>query len=109
MCHDSTNCDCENIFYSEGEVIGRLQFTGLHDKNGKEIYDGDIVNKQYFNFSVYDGIGVVQICEGSDSDGYHHGKWLGWMAGESSLLDVHSECEVIGNIYENQELLKETK
>ena len=80
--------------------------TGLHDKNGKEIYCGDIVNKRYFNLSIYNGIGVVQMGEGSDSDGYSNGCWLGWMAGESSLLDVHSECEVIGNIYENPELLK---
>ncbi|KKL90370.1 hypothetical protein LCGC14_1905420, partial [marine sediment metagenome] len=40
------------------------------------------------------------------SDGYAHGKWLGWKAGISSLLDVHQKCEVIGNKFENPELLK---
>lgn len=82
------------------------QYTGLKDKNGDtEIYEGDIVNKKYHNLSVYNGIGVVEMGTGSDSDGWSNCEWLGWKAGDSSLLDVADSCEVIGNIYENGDLL----
>jgi uncharacterized phage protein (TIGR01671 family) len=81
------------------------QYTGLKDKNDKEIYEGDIVNKRYHNSELFDGIGVIEMAEGCDSDGYNHGSWYGWKAGGSSLLDVNMECEIIGNIHENPELL----
>lgn len=92
-------------FKSEEEPFILMQYTGLKDRNGVEIYEGDIVNKQYHNLSVLDGIGVVEMGTGDDSDGWAHGQWLGWKAGDSSLLDVAESCEVIGNIYENKELL----
>lgn len=100
---DPEICECETWFEGTFEL---MQFTVLRDRNGKEIYEGDIVNKQYHNLTVGDGIGVVKMDEGSDSDGYFHGHWLGWKAGDSSLLDVHKECEIIGNIWENPELLE---
>lgn len=49
---------------------------------------------------------LTWAVEGSDSDGWSHGKWYGWKAGANSLLDVASVCEVIGNIWENGDLLK---
>ena len=87
------------------KLLARRQFTGLKDKNGKEIYEGDILNKEYHNLTVSDGIGVVEMGQGNDSDGYHHGVWLGWKCGKSSLLDINGKAEVIGNIYENPDLL----
>lgn len=83
------------------------QYTGLKDKNDKDIYEGDIVNKGYLNYMVFDEIGKVQLGILSDSDGFSHNKILGWKAGDNSLLDVCEECEIIGNIHENPELLKE--
>lgn len=79
------------------DTIG--QFTGLHDKNGKEIYEGDIVrtlvsrlnatkNKKYRNF-------VIRY------DAPHF--WNGY----DSILMRPMYMEVIGNIYDNPELLKE--
>jgi uncharacterized phage protein (TIGR01671 family) len=99
----------QDIFYVSEEYQYLMQYTEIKDKNGKFIYEGDIINKQYDNGSVIDGIGIVHFGDGTDSDGYQHGAWLGWKAGRSSLLDVHAECEIIGNIYENSELKEQAK
>lgn len=81
-----------------GERMARwsfMQYTGLTDKKGKEIYEGDICNGHS------DGIGVIRWTDfdcGYDyvfTDGNNVGIW-----------EVKSELEVIGNIYENPELLK---
>ena len=75
-----------------------MQFTGLLDKNGKEIYEGDILSDRYQQKSkVYFGNG----------DKTH----VGWCQEyiESStkcFLDHADKREIIGNIYENPELFK---
>lgn len=64
-----------------------MQFTGLLDKNGKEIYEGDVVQ--------FGCIGVVKYSE----DRYY-------VECEDSQMRVSKHSEVIGNIYQNPELLK---
>lgn len=76
------------------------QFTGLKDKNGKEIYDGDIVSSHN-----EDIIGKIS----QHKSGEWRIEWIGIYGGSSSLCDEHHLCEVIGSIHENPELLEEIK
>lgn len=68
------------------------QFTGLQDKNGKDIYEGDIVR-------TWSGVEHMGAWEFSD---LFEVKWDFKLLMELSMWDY---VEVIGNIYENPELL----
>ena len=89
-------------FREDGWTIDKIyscvieQYTGLHDKNGREIYEGDILRG--------DGDWVV-IFEDSQwgLDCITFGSRHAWL----SFCDCDiSRCEVIGNIHENVELIK---
>ncbi|MGM9925190.1 MAG: YopX family protein [Bacillus sp. (in: firmicutes)] len=74
-----------------------LQYTGLKDKNGKEIYEGDIVRVTDHPFE-----GAIRI-DGNYEVGYNEQMEL--CCGSCLLFRMKHYCEVIGNIYENLELL----
>jgi len=77
------------------ETVG--QFTGLYDKNGKRIFEGDIVKGAWNTvFVVYYDECYLQF-RSKKADGY--GRELDYY-GESNT------CEVIGNIHDNPELLE---
>lgn len=101
----------ENFFYFENAIL--MQFTGLFDRHGKEIWEGDIVKIVYYeadedmkeeasihrvvwmaskNYPAFD-IEPIESCIDCESNG------LSWAIAEHSI-------EVIGNIYENGDLLK---
>lgn len=84
------------------QKIAVMQYTGLNDKNGKEIYEGDIVEWKYLqtwhkNEVMWVGGGFVVTTSGFKDD-----------LNEPQDLSLVSilNCEIIGNIYENPELLK---
>lgn len=72
----------------------------MKDKNGKLIYEGDIVRFQYGNGYR---IGAVEVdkCDWRISNSnFCQGAWCG-----GALICLYETCEIIGNIYENKELL----
>lgn len=73
-------------YHTEKMGVYVMQYTGLKDKNGKEIYEGDIVYSTYYRHNI------------EIEDIFTMYKWFDYPESE--------EFEIIGNIYENPELLK---
>ena len=78
-----------------GDKVILLQYTGLKDKNGVEIYVGDIV--ECFN----DGLSEVLFRKGSFGMLTYTSKGVDFY----TFNEVYGVCEIIGNIYENSDLL----
>ena len=115
---------CDDTFIwnrVEPNTIG--QYTGLKDKNGVEIYEGDIVHTTYLEEKEYNGEKWLDKSEYIEQV-----KWVDKLGAFFLLLYIEDipmyrtmevggkynkvelvSYEVIGNIYDNQELLEENK
>jgi len=117
MIYKSEGKGYDPVIHLDGSVTGTMisqntfkwmQYTGLKDKNGKEIYEGDIIRN-----SGYPELCIVEFIEG---------QWIGryypqsititkdqrdksHYIGLSFYVTERNSIEVLGNIYENPELL----
>lgn len=113
-------CDAWDGYMEEELVL--MQYTGLKDKNGKEIYEGDIV--------CFDGFMTADNSFGIEPNGYIYDEgsvhiivWNDKLAGwdlnfeedeewkykrDTRCLLIDKSCEIIGNIWQNPELLEVT-
>lgn len=108
----------DNIVPQTANEIELMQFTGLKDKNGKEIYEGDLITESVNSCKwIYEirsceefGINLFKVLRyrnfDTDENGDHiYGDF--WMDTVYSQLREGKYSIVIGNIYENPELLKQ--
>ena len=85
-----------------------MQFTGLKDKNGKEVFEGDIVEiYEHESESKTDRRVYEVIWGGTDYPAFDLDGWDGETNALAELEQSGAwDWEVIGNIYENPDLLK---
>ena len=92
--------------YFDIEDMILMQYTGLHDKNGKEIYEGDIVripnDYELYGTNAGEAYEVYFAYGGFRLKPKYNSKARGYW------LEDDNEIEIIGNIYESKELLNET-
>lgn len=101
--------DNEEVFVVDPDTI--CQYTGLTDKNGRKIWENDIVKYHFGDDVAPIRFGVYQSCFDSIQTG-HVGFYVDWDSKKALRKDLGYwvnmiDCNVIGNVFDNPELLKE--
>ncbi|AVI45416.1 hypothetical protein FTE28_05355 [Bacillus licheniformis] len=100
------------VYYGNADITGFfeniMQYTGLKDKNGREIYEKDIAEESYINPMT--GKKVVDRYVIEWENGIHKMKYIGDQKGMDRYLWMRlDEIEVIGDVYRNPDLLEEAE
>lgn len=98
----ATECCIHSDRYShliDHATVG--QFTGLTDKNGKKIFEGDILATKLFGEHIDKGVVRYGNYNCSCCDGVY-----GWYVDGGDIRGAEDLCEVIGNIHDNPELME---
>ena len=91
------NGDVDCYGFSDFKYIELMQYTGLKDKNNKEIYEGDIITLHNSKYKVIFNIEGARFVLRNDE-----------FELEITFINHNNErMEIVGNIYENPELLGE--
>ena len=98
----SHDLDCV-VYFQQGQPVELMQYTELKDKNGKEIYEGDILK----NGSTYGNDPSRFEVVWNEREGAFNGKVGVGKLPLSCAYWFYGNCEVIGNIYENKDLLND--
>ena len=121
-CHDAMSFERDGKAYyhnlhngdgSLGDGYELMQYTGLKDKNGKEIFEGDIVRVGWYDEDCDDwadeSVHKVEYCSHEGYPAFDLDPRLQCDANGLAYIDCggHWHCEVIGNIYETLELLED--
>ena len=99
---DNTLCDgeMESFSFGSGQII-LMQYVGLKDKNGKEVYEGDILKDNYGRILLVEwykyGFSFKAITETNFLRARDISQWF---------ENGERLPEIIGNLYENQELME---
>ena len=100
----------KTLYRNTPDRVEIMEYTGLHDKNGKEVYENDIIENHVHGFNL-----IVKWCDGK---GKNLGSQVGWWLDDGYYMvelkayqgvgDDHeyANVTVLGNIYEHPDLLK---
>lgn len=104
MCNPGNGVEHVSGWLASPEIFAVMQYTCLKDKNGREIYDGDVLRTKRYGQQPRQIWEVVWDEEHWNAFCYKARNGIRNLLGQA--MTVTRDMEVIGNIYENPELLE---